>query len=162
MGKKIVGMLFLGFLLTEGGTFRSTYTARTLLEKWVQTIRPSSSSSLKLPIINMGRQKVILEKMARIFQVRNMLMRQAQAECLGTLILVVRLFCCCCFFHRLFFFFWWCDENTMQSVEFGNRLSNSKVIVIKSLIQECGQIWFACVEVWPHLRFKTFSVIYIK
>ncbi|NP_001159593.1 aquaporin-3b [Danio rerio] len=37
----------------------------------------------------MGRQKVILEKMARIFQIRNMLMRQALAECLGTLILVM-------------------------------------------------------------------------
>ncbi|KAF4098704.1 aquaporin-3b [Onychostoma macrolepis] len=37
----------------------------------------------------MGRQKVILEKMARIFQVRNVLMRQALAECLGTLILVM-------------------------------------------------------------------------
>ncbi|XP_051537304.1 aquaporin-3-like isoform X1 [Myxocyprinus asiaticus] len=37
----------------------------------------------------MGRQKVLLEKMARIFQVRNMLMRQALAECLGTLILVM-------------------------------------------------------------------------
>ncbi|XP_056302613.1 aquaporin-3b [Danio aesculapii] len=37
----------------------------------------------------MGRQKVILDKMARIFQVRNMLMRQALAECLGTLILVM-------------------------------------------------------------------------
>lgn len=46
----------------------------------------------------MGRQKVILEKMARIFQVRNVLIRQALAECLGTLILVVRLFCCFC--HR--------------------------------------------------------------
>ncbi|KTG46483.1 hypothetical protein cypCar_00004124 [Cyprinus carpio] len=37
----------------------------------------------------MGRQKVILEKMARIFQVRNVLIRQALAECLGTLILVM-------------------------------------------------------------------------
>ncbi|XP_050949390.1 aquaporin-3b [Labeo rohita] len=37
----------------------------------------------------MGRQKVILEKMARIFQIRNELMRQALAECLGTLILVM-------------------------------------------------------------------------
>ncbi|XP_048023265.1 aquaporin-3b [Megalobrama amblycephala] len=37
----------------------------------------------------MGRQKVLLEKMARTFQVRNLLMRQALAECLGTLILVM-------------------------------------------------------------------------
>uniref|UniRef100_A0A8C1Z3S7 Aquaporin-3 n=1 Tax=Cyprinus carpio TaxID=7962 RepID=A0A8C1Z3S7_CYPCA len=37
----------------------------------------------------MGRQKAILEKMARIFQVRNVLIRQALAECLGTLILVM-------------------------------------------------------------------------
>ncbi|XP_073680208.1 aquaporin-3b [Garra rufa] len=37
----------------------------------------------------MGRQKVIMEKMARAFQIRNMLMRQALAECLGTLILVM-------------------------------------------------------------------------
>ncbi|KTG46031.1 hypothetical protein cypCar_00002426 [Cyprinus carpio] len=37
----------------------------------------------------MGRQKVILEKMARIFHVRNVLIRQALAECLGTLILVM-------------------------------------------------------------------------
>lgn len=46
----------------------------------------------------MGRQKVFLEKMARIFQIRNKLMRQALAECLGTLILVVRHLCCFC--HR--------------------------------------------------------------
>ncbi|KAI7795916.1 aquaporin-3b [Triplophysa rosa] len=37
----------------------------------------------------MGRQKLFLEKMAQIFQVRNKLMRQALAECLGTLILVM-------------------------------------------------------------------------
>lgn len=37
----------------------------------------------------MGRQKVYLDKLARFFQVRNLLLRQALAECLGTLILVV-------------------------------------------------------------------------
>ncbi|KPP68012.1 aquaporin-3-like [Scleropages formosus] len=37
----------------------------------------------------MGKQKVYLEKLARVVQVRNLLMRQALAECLGTLILVM-------------------------------------------------------------------------
>uniref|UniRef100_A0A3P8TJ75 Aquaporin-3 n=1 Tax=Amphiprion percula TaxID=161767 RepID=A0A3P8TJ75_AMPPE len=37
----------------------------------------------------MGRQKVYLEKLARFFQIRNLLLRQALAECLGTLILVM-------------------------------------------------------------------------
>ncbi|XP_036382317.1 aquaporin-3-like [Megalops cyprinoides] len=37
----------------------------------------------------MGRQKVFLEKLARSFQIRNLLLRQALAECLGTLILVM-------------------------------------------------------------------------
>ncbi|KAG7481305.1 hypothetical protein MATL_G00065390 [Megalops atlanticus] len=37
----------------------------------------------------MGRQKVYLEKLARSFQIRNLLLRQALAECLGTLILVM-------------------------------------------------------------------------
>ncbi|KAM9811147.1 aquaporin-3a [Neosynchiropus ocellatus] len=37
----------------------------------------------------MGRQKVYLDKLARTFQIRNLLLRQALAECLGTLILVM-------------------------------------------------------------------------
>ncbi|KAM4577494.1 aquaporin-3a [Odontesthes bonariensis] len=37
----------------------------------------------------MGKHKVILEKLARTFQIRNLLLRQALAECLGTLILVM-------------------------------------------------------------------------
>lgn len=37
----------------------------------------------------MGKQKDILEKLAGTFQIRNVLLRQALAECLGTLILVV-------------------------------------------------------------------------
>lgn len=37
----------------------------------------------------MGRQKVYLDKLARFFQIRHLLLRQALAECLGTLILVV-------------------------------------------------------------------------
>ncbi|KAM8885473.1 aquaporin-3-like [Spinachia spinachia] len=37
----------------------------------------------------MSRQKVYLEKLARFFQIRNLLLRQALAECLGTLILVM-------------------------------------------------------------------------
>ncbi|KAM4745453.1 aquaporin-3a [Anableps anableps] len=37
----------------------------------------------------MGRQKIYLDKLARFFQIRNMLLRQALAECLGTLILVM-------------------------------------------------------------------------
>lgn len=37
----------------------------------------------------MGRQKVCLEKLCRFFHIRNQLLRQALAECLGTLILVV-------------------------------------------------------------------------
>ncbi|KAL4617454.1 aquaporin-3-like [Arapaima gigas] len=37
----------------------------------------------------MGKQKIYLEKLARIVQVRHLLMRQALAECLGTLILVM-------------------------------------------------------------------------
>lgn len=38
---------------------------------------------------NMSRQKFILDKLARTFQIRNKLLRQSLAECLGTLILVV-------------------------------------------------------------------------
>lgn len=37
----------------------------------------------------MGKQKDILEKMAKMVQIRHVLLRQALAECLGTLILVV-------------------------------------------------------------------------
>nr|XP_020450150.1 aquaporin-3-like [Monopterus albus] len=37
----------------------------------------------------MGKQKMILDKLARTVQVRNLLLRQALAECLGTLILVM-------------------------------------------------------------------------
>lgn len=37
----------------------------------------------------MGRQKQYLDKLARFFQIRNLLLRQALAECLGTLILVM-------------------------------------------------------------------------
>uniref|UniRef100_A0A3Q0RFB2 Aquaporin-3 n=1 Tax=Amphilophus citrinellus TaxID=61819 RepID=A0A3Q0RFB2_AMPCI len=37
----------------------------------------------------MGRQKECLEKLSRFFQIRNLLLRQALAECLGTLILVM-------------------------------------------------------------------------
>uniref|UniRef100_A0A3B4UZQ4 Aquaporin-3 n=1 Tax=Seriola dumerili TaxID=41447 RepID=A0A3B4UZQ4_SERDU len=37
----------------------------------------------------MGRQKVYLDKLSRFFQIRNVLLRQALAECLGTLILVM-------------------------------------------------------------------------
>ncbi|XP_033974519.1 aquaporin-3-like [Trematomus bernacchii] len=37
----------------------------------------------------MGRQKVYLEKISQFFQIRNLLLRQALAECLGTLILVM-------------------------------------------------------------------------
>ncbi|KAM7018411.1 aquaporin-3-like [Tautogolabrus adspersus] len=37
----------------------------------------------------MGRHKVYLDKLARFFQIRNLLLRQALAECLGTLILVM-------------------------------------------------------------------------
>ncbi|KAK5871328.1 hypothetical protein PBY51_004214 [Eleginops maclovinus] len=37
----------------------------------------------------MGRQKFYLEKLSRFFQIRNKLLRQALAECLGTLILVM-------------------------------------------------------------------------
>uniref|UniRef100_A0A3Q2P4M9 Aquaporin-3 n=1 Tax=Fundulus heteroclitus TaxID=8078 RepID=A0A3Q2P4M9_FUNHE len=37
----------------------------------------------------MGRQKIYLDKLARFFQIRHLLLRQALAECLGTLILVM-------------------------------------------------------------------------
>ncbi|XP_034728501.1 aquaporin-3-like [Etheostoma cragini] len=37
----------------------------------------------------MGRHKLLLEKIARSCQVRNLLLRQALAECLGTLVLVM-------------------------------------------------------------------------
>ncbi|XP_054629142.1 aquaporin-3a isoform X2 [Dunckerocampus dactyliophorus] len=37
----------------------------------------------------MGRQKIYLEKLSKTFQIRNLLLRQALAECLGTLILVM-------------------------------------------------------------------------
>ncbi|XP_030626587.1 aquaporin-3a [Chanos chanos] len=37
----------------------------------------------------MSRQKVYLDKLARTFQIRNKLLRQGLAECLGTLILVM-------------------------------------------------------------------------
>lgn len=37
----------------------------------------------------MGRQKVFLDKLSRTLQIRNKLLRQGLAECLGTLILVV-------------------------------------------------------------------------
>ncbi|KAM9451068.1 aquaporin-3b isoform 1-T4 [Clarias gariepinus] len=37
----------------------------------------------------MGRQKIFLDKMMQIFRIRNLLVRQALAECLGTLILVM-------------------------------------------------------------------------
>ncbi|RVE68307.1 hypothetical protein OJAV_G00090790 [Oryzias javanicus] len=37
----------------------------------------------------MSRQKMILDKLARTFQIRNKLLRQSLAECLGTLILVM-------------------------------------------------------------------------
>lgn len=37
----------------------------------------------------MGKQRDILEKLAGTFQIRHVLLRQALAECLGTLILVV-------------------------------------------------------------------------
>lgn len=37
----------------------------------------------------MGKQRDILEKLAGAFQIQHVLLRQALAECLGTLILVV-------------------------------------------------------------------------
>lgn len=37
----------------------------------------------------MGRQKELLDKLAHMFQIKNLLVRQALAECLGTLILVM-------------------------------------------------------------------------
>ncbi|XP_029365704.1 aquaporin-3-like [Echeneis naucrates] len=37
----------------------------------------------------MGKQKVYLDKMSHFFQIHNLLLRQALAECLGTLILVM-------------------------------------------------------------------------
>lgn len=37
----------------------------------------------------MGRQKICLQKLSLTFQIRNLLLRQALAECLGTLILVM-------------------------------------------------------------------------
>ncbi|XP_076016008.1 aquaporin-3a [Genypterus blacodes] len=37
----------------------------------------------------MGRHKDILDKLSRFFQIRNLLLRQAMGECLGTLILVM-------------------------------------------------------------------------
>ncbi|TNM89739.1 hypothetical protein fugu_003990 [Takifugu bimaculatus] len=37
----------------------------------------------------MGRQKLYLEKLSHFFQIRNLLIRQGLAECLGTLILVM-------------------------------------------------------------------------
>nr|XP_040051653.1 aquaporin-3-like [Gasterosteus aculeatus aculeatus] len=37
----------------------------------------------------MGRHKFYLDKLSRFFQIRNLLLRQALAECLGTLILVM-------------------------------------------------------------------------
>ncbi|KAI5612885.1 aquaporin 3b [Silurus asotus] len=37
----------------------------------------------------MGRQKVFIDKMMQMFHIQNLLMRQALAECLGTLILVM-------------------------------------------------------------------------
>ncbi|KAJ8285472.1 hypothetical protein GJAV_G00027180 [Gymnothorax javanicus] len=37
----------------------------------------------------MGRQKIYLDKLAQTFQIRNLLLRQGLAECLGTLILVM-------------------------------------------------------------------------
>uniref|UniRef100_A0A673Z249 Aquaporin 3a n=1 Tax=Salmo trutta TaxID=8032 RepID=A0A673Z249_SALTR len=37
----------------------------------------------------MGKQKIFMDKLAQTFQIRNLLLRQAMAECLGTLILVM-------------------------------------------------------------------------
>lgn len=37
----------------------------------------------------MGRLREILERLAKTFQIRNVLVRQGLAECLGTLLLVV-------------------------------------------------------------------------
>uniref|UniRef100_A0A8C8CJJ6 Aquaporin-3 n=1 Tax=Oncorhynchus tshawytscha TaxID=74940 RepID=A0A8C8CJJ6_ONCTS len=37
----------------------------------------------------MGKQKALMDKLVRTFQIRHMLLRQALAECLGTLILVM-------------------------------------------------------------------------
>ncbi|XP_015827941.1 aquaporin-3 [Nothobranchius furzeri] len=37
----------------------------------------------------MGRQKAFLDKLSRFFQIRNKLLRQSLAECLGTLVLVM-------------------------------------------------------------------------
>lgn len=45
---------------------------------------------------DMGRQKEYLGKLSRFFQIRNLLLRQALAECLGTLILVVSVCVCVC------------------------------------------------------------------
>lgn len=56
----------------------------------------------------MGKQKVYLEKLLRFFQIRNLLIRQGLAECLGTLILVVRM--------RLVFVFIKIYQNTQKSV----------------------------------------------
>lgn len=58
----------------------------------------------------MGKQKVYLEKLLRFFQIRNLLIRQGLAECLGTLILVVRM--------RLVFVFIKIYQNTQKSVKF--------------------------------------------
>ena len=55
-------------------------------------INPDYYSS-HLQNLNMGRQKVYLDKMAQTFRLRNLLLRQALAECLGTLILVVSVCC---------------------------------------------------------------------
>ena len=56
--------------------------------------RPSPTEPLSEH--NMGRQKVYLDKLSRTCQIRNLLLRQALAECLGTLILVVSSSCLMC------------------------------------------------------------------
>ena len=48
----------------------------------------------------MGQHKMILEKLARTFQIRNLLLRQALAECLGTLILVVSVYMWSVYYSR--------------------------------------------------------------
>lgn len=66
--------------------------------KPLHPLRLSSHSLISLQKDNMGRQKVYLDKLSRFFQIRNLLLRQALAECLGTLILVVSMcvFVCVC------------------------------------------------------------------
>ena len=82
-GEEYPGGLCTRFFLEVGG-IHGMLKERMHSPPWIRrwTGRPWHSCI-------MGRQKTILDKLARSFQIRHMLLRQALAECLGTLILVV-------------------------------------------------------------------------